>query len=63
MNLIDKRAIKIVELQEKLEEANKIIQNFVWPSDYTKEEHQRFLKQAAKFIGGPVPIFSSLEGK
>jgi len=57
MNLIDKRAIKIVQLQEELEEAKKIITDFVWPSDGTKESRQRFEQKAARFAGCTVPIF------
>jgi hypothetical protein len=47
----EKRAIKIVELQEELEEAKEIIYNFVFPSDSTEQTHQAFLKKAARFIG------------
>jgi hypothetical protein len=57
MNLIDKRAIKIVQLQEELEEAKKIITDFVWPGDGTKESRQRFEQKAARFAGCTVPIF------
>ena len=57
MNLIDKRAIKIVQLQEELEEAKRIITEFVWPGDGTKESHQRFQQKAARFAGCTVPIF------
>lgn len=57
MNLIDKRAIKIVQLQEELEEAKKIITEFVWPGDSTKESSQRFKQKAARFAGCTVPIF------
>ena len=57
MNLIDKRAIKIVQLQEELEEAKRIITEFVWPGDGTKESNQRFQQKAARFAGCTVPIF------
>lgn len=57
MNLIDKRAIKIVQLQEELEEAKKIITEFVWPGDGGKESRQRFEQKAARFAGCTVPIF------
>jgi hypothetical protein len=57
MNLINKRAIKIVQLQEELEEAKQIITEFVWPGDGTKESHQRFQQKAARFAGCTVPIF------
>jgi len=57
MNLLDKRAIKIVQLQEELEEAKRIITEFVWPGDGTKESNQRFQQKAARFAGCTVPIF------
>lgn len=50
----EKRAIKIVELQEELEEAREIIHEFVFPSDSTEQTHQAFLKKAAKFIGTQI---------
>jgi len=57
MNLIDKRAIKIVQLQEELEEAKRIITELVWPGDSTRESHQRFEQKAARFAGCTVPTF------
>lgn len=57
LNLIDKRAIKIVHLQEELEEAKKIITEFVWPGDSTKESRQRFERKAARFAGCTEPTF------
>ena len=57
MNLSDKRAIKIVQLQEELEEAKRIITEFVWPGDGIKESRQRFEQKAARFAGCTAPIF------
>lgn len=57
MNLSDKRAIKIVQLQEELEEARKIITDFVWPGDSTKESRQHFEQKAARFAGCTIPTF------
>ena len=51
----------ITELQEELEEAKKIIRNFIWPSDCTVREQQQFEKRAARFAGCTEPIFCSSE--
>lgn len=52
---LEKRAIKIVELQEELEKAKEIIHEFVFPSDNASVlSHQAFLKQAARFIGTEI---------
>ena len=51
---LEKRAIKIVELQEELEVAKKILHDFVFPPDGTEEERQRLLKKAARFIGTEI---------
>lgn len=51
---LEKRAIKIVELQEELEKAKEIIHEFVFPSDKTEEDHQKFLKKSARFIGTEI---------
>lgn len=58
MTLLEKRAIKIVELQEELAEAKKIIGDFVWPQDATKQQRQAFEIRAARFAGVGVPVFS-----
>jgi hypothetical protein len=47
----------ITELQEELQEAKKIIRNFIWPSDCTGQEWQQFEKKAARFAGCTEPIF------
>lgn len=51
---LEKRAIKIVELQEELEEAKHIIHEFIYPSDSTEQSRQAFLKKAARFIGTEI---------
>jgi len=57
MNIADKRAIKITELSEELEEAKNIIAGFVWPPDDTEEGRQRHLQKVARFAGCTVPQF------
>lgn len=59
---LEKRAIKIVELQEELEEAKRIITEFIWPGDCTKETHQKFLKKAARFVGSTISFPDFSEG-
>ena len=51
------RAVKIVELQEELAEANRIIGEFVWPGDATTEQRQAFVQQAARFAKVTVPMY------
>jgi hypothetical protein len=58
MTKSDARAVKIVELQEELTEAKRIIGEFVCGSDFTPEERQKFMKQAARFAGVTVPVYS-----
>lgn len=58
MNKLDKRAIKITELGEQLEEAKRIIHDFVWPPDSTREDVQRHMRIAAQFCGCKVPDFT-----
>lgn len=55
----EERAVKIVELQEELEQAKRIIEHFVWPPDATKEQHQAFVQKAARFAGVPIPQYLS----
>lgn len=57
MTLLEKRAIKITELQEQLEEAKNIIARFVWPSDCTTESNQKFKQHAARFAGCEIPQY------
>jgi len=59
MTKTDKRAVKIVELLEELEEAKKIISNLVWPPDATTEQHQAFIVRAAHFAGCSIPQYNS----
>ncbi|MFW5803745.1 MAG: hypothetical protein ACOCWG_00775 [bacterium] len=61
MQLSDKRAIKIVELQEQLDEAKKIIEEFVWPSDATSGQRRRFSHRAALFAGCQIPQYKASE--
>jgi len=56
-----KRAIKIVELQEELEEAKNIIGEFVWPSDATEEQHHAFRVRAAHFAGVSIPQHNKMK--
>lgn len=51
MDVKDKRAIRIVELAEQLEEAKKIISRLLWPCDTTLEEQKCFERRAADFVG------------
>ena len=55
--LIDKRAIKIVELQEELEQAKNIIGKFVWPPDATLKQRQIFKVNAAHFAEVSIPRY------
>jgi hypothetical protein len=57
MNKAEKRAIKIIELQEELEQAKAIIEGFVWPPDATREQRESAIKHAARFAGCVVPLF------
>lgn len=57
MSLADRRAIKITQLTEKIEEANSIIREFVWPSDCDEKGRNTFMIRAAKFAGCQVPVF------
>ena len=57
--LIGKRAIKIVELSEELDQAKKIITEFVWPSDMDEKQRQRYLIKCAKFAGCSIPKFGN----
>jgi hypothetical protein len=59
MTKLEKRAIKITELSEELEEAKNIIREFVWPSDCNIEQYQKFQQRAARFAGTTVPIFKN----
>ena len=61
--IADKRAIKITELSEELEEAKKIIAGLVWPSEDTKEGRQRHLQRVARFAGCAIPKFDQGEPK
>lgn len=63
MNLIDKRAIKITELSEELEEAKKIISSFIWPSDMDDASRKKHIVKCAKFAGCTIPVFSDSEEK
>ena len=63
MNIADKRAIRITELTEQLEEAKAIISRYVWPPDDTVEGRQRFDQRAAKFAGCMVPQFKASEAE
>ncbi len=59
MTKAETRAVKIVELQESLDEAKKIISEFVWPPDSTAEQLQEFTKRAARFAGVTVPRYNA----
>lgn len=63
MNISDKRAIRITELTEQLEEAKGIISRFVWPPDDTVDGCQRFQQRAARFAGCTVPQFKAAESE
>lgn len=54
MNKSDKRAIRIVELEEELTEAKKIIHEFLFPGDIRNDQRIIFKKKAAKFIGAKI---------
>jgi len=54
-SLVDKRARKICELMEELDEAKEIIEKFVWPPDATPEQRRKFEQRAAYFAGCAVP--------
>ena len=47
MTKADSRAVKIVELQEELAEAKRIIGEFVWQGDSTPEQRQEFVQRKA----------------
>jgi hypothetical protein len=55
--LLEKRAIKITELTEELDEAKHIIQNFVWPEDCDEAGRRRFIAKAARFAGTTEPVW------
>lgn len=57
MNIADKRAIRITQLTEQLEEAKAIIQQYVWPPDVSVEARQKSEQRAARFAGCTVPAF------
>ncbi len=57
MTLADKRALRIVNLQEEIEEAKKIIKEFVWPGDATEEQRRAYKQRAARFAGITVPQY------
>jgi len=57
--LLEKRAIKITELTEELEEAKRIIRNFVWPEDCEEAGRRRFIAKAARFAGTTEPVWSN----
>jgi hypothetical protein len=59
---LEKRAIKIVELQEELEEAKGIITKLLWPEDGTKEAKQKFEQKAARFVGSLISRPNLSEG-
>lgn len=61
MTLLEKRALKIVQLQEELEEAKRIISQFVWPPDGDTKSNQKFQINAAKFAGCTIPVFCEEE--
>jgi hypothetical protein len=48
---LEKRAIKIVELQEELETTKEYLREFVWPGDCSPEEHKRFIRKVERFLG------------
>ena len=56
--LLEKRAIKITELTEELEEAKRIIRDFVWPGDCDEAGRRRFIAKAARFAGATEPVWS-----
>ena len=56
--LLEKRAIKITELTEELEEAKRIIRDFVWPGDCDEAGRRRFITKAARFAGATEPVWS-----
>ena len=58
ITLLEKRAIKIVELQEQLEEAKTIIKRFIYPVDCCAQEDRWFKQQAAKFAGCESPNYA-----
>lgn len=57
MTKAEARAVKIVELQEELAEAKRIIGEFVWPGDDTTEQRQAFVQRSARFAGVTVPQY------
>ena len=62
MTKAETRAVKIVELQEELDEAKRIIGEFVWPGDATTEQRQAFVRRAARFAAVTVPSYKD-DGK
>jgi len=61
MTKAEVRAVKIVELQEELTEAKRIIGEFVWPGDATEEQRQEFVRRSARFAGVIVPVYKAGE--
>jgi len=59
MTKAEVRAVKIVELQEELAEAKRIIGEFVWPGDATAEQRQEFVRRSARFAGVTVPVYTA----
>lgn len=57
MTKTEARAVRIVELQEELTEAKRIIGEFVWQDDSTPEQRQAFVQRAARFAGVTVPAY------
>ena len=62
MTKAETRAVKIVELQEELDEAKRIIGEFVWQGDATTEQRQAFVRRAARFAAVTVPSYKD-DGK
>ena len=61
MTKAETRAVKIVELQEELDAAKRIIGEFVWPGDSTPEQRQEFVQRSARFAGLTVPVYKGGE--
>lgn len=58
MTKTEARAVRIVELQEELTEAKRIIGEFVWQGDSSQGQRQAFVQRAARFAGVIVPSYN-----
>lgn len=62
MNRMERRAIRIVELEEDLADVKKALTDFIWPPDETPEQRNQKILKAAALAGCERPCFTESSG-